>query len=1156
MGGMVRGPPVADVADDITLLGVRHHSPACGRALRDALRETAPDVVLIEGPPELSDLSILQDPGLTTPVALFSFVSLPGSDQRLSGQKRAAGWYPFCDYSPELVAIQTAGKMGIPAAFCDLSLHGRLVHDAGLAAALSSADRDLFEHTVPAEDFHAALRAKTGARDDDDLWDRLFELHERPWSVFFHDTATYGAMLRKTGPVSAVDALREATMATAIREAQSQGAQRVVLVCGAYHLDGIREALEAGLAPPDLPPLPHGAHHGIHLVPYDFRRMARLRYAAGMPQPAWYQADWSGEGWLAMLTRAAGHARSRGLTVSTAALADAAELTRRLAAFRGHPHPARIDALDAMQSCWSEGGRDGGRLMALVEEAFCGDRAGVVGPRAGDPPLVADVDRQLAALSLAGGPREVRLRPVRAARDRERSRLLSRLDYLGVEYGRLLRGPDPVTGKNLDRVEQVWAIGWTPESRSALMVKTAYGATLIDATAERLRERLEETPGQAGPAVARLIEACALGLTALTGPLLAGLADRIDADSRLSSVLDALHGLVLLLRYRDALDAIGLPVLNPLIARSFRRALALLTHLPATAEDAEPDTIDGLRSLDLAAATVVDAIDTEALITTLTGLRADLAAVPGVQGGVDGLLWRRGALPVADLTATIIARFAEEIADAPGRYLSGLAGTARRAYTDGGPMLGAAGSGLSGMTEPAFRAALPRLRRAHAALTPAETARLSQHIAARWGGRGNLSAPLPATPEQLQVLTDLDASVRQTLAAWGLPLSGVAEVLTEVTPTEPSTEHDPELLVRWRLVLGRYAEGLSLPGGVSEEIDEALGFLYDREYDAGEREQRGAGSGETPPTIPEWINAIERLFPKQTYEALEAEALDRYGLLGLVTDPEVLARCQPSLPLLEAILRLKDRMEPHVLDAARRMVAAVVKQLTDALSVEARRALSGRAQHGRARRTGSARSFDGPTTIRRNLRHFHPGRGVLVVQQPWFRPQVRRHTDWRIIIAVDQSGSMLSSTIHAGITAAIFAALPGVTTHLIAFDTRVVNLTGICADPVETLLSTQLGGGTNIGQAVGYCSELITRPSRTLFVLISDLYEGARPGALLAGIQRMVEGGVTVLALAALNEQGDPDYDRELGRKLVSLGARVGAMTPGELVRFVGEVLR
>lgn len=1144
---------MADVADGLTLLGVRHHSPACGRAVQAALQALSPDTVLIEGPPELDDLTVLLDPELRTPVALFSFVALPGN-AGLSGRTRAAGWYPFCDYSPELVAIQSAATVGATTRFCDLSLYGRLVHDAELAASLSTADRDLFEHSVKAEAFHAALRVKTGARDDDDLWDRLFELHDRPWSVFFADTASYGSVLRQSGPIAPVDTLREATMAAAIRQAQADGARQVVLVCGAYHLEGVRTALEDGLAPPDVPPLPAGTHHGIHLVPYDFRRMSRLRYAAGMPQPAWYQADWSGAGWLAMLAAAAGRARAQDLPISTAALADAAEMTRRLAAFRDHPRPARVDALDAMQACWSEGAADGGRLMSVVAAAFSGDRTGAVGPRAGDPPLVADVDRLLASLALANGPRTVRLRPIRATRDRQRSRMLSQLDYLGVPYGELLRGPDPVSGKNLERVEQVWEIGWTPESRSTLFVKSAYGATLLDATAERLRERLAQTPDRSGPAVERLIEACALGLTELADPLLSGLADRIDADHQLNSVLAALHGLVLLLRYRDALDAIGLPVLNPLIGRCFRRALWLLGSLSTTAEADEPDAIDGLRSIDLAAATVVDGVDAAAMLEALTAMRPELMDVPGVQGAVDGLLWRRGALSVDVLKQTILARFAEDIADAPGRYLAGITGTARRSYTDGGPMLLAAGAGLEAMSEASFRAALPRLRRTHAALTPAETTRLAREINAQWGGRGPLTAPLPATPKQLQSLRSLDIAIQDRLAGWGLPLVEAAPPRpTDAETADPSD--DPVLRTRWRLVLGKYAEGLPRPAGMDAELDAALGFLYDREYSLEERQQRRAGEAASELSIPEWINTIERLFSQQTYEALQAEALDRYGLLGLVTDPEVLERCQPSLPLLEAILRLKDRMEPGVLAAARRVIAVVVEQLAALLAVEARRALSGRVRHGRPRRAGAARSFDGPTTVRRNLRHFRPDRGVMVVQQPWFRRQIRQYTDWRVVIAVDQSGSMLTSAIHAGITASIFAGLPDVHAHLIAFDTQVVDLTEVCEDPVETLLSVQLGGGTNIGRAVGYCAELVTQPDRTIVVLITDLYEGSQPGVLLGQLQRLVESGVTVLVLAALDERGRPDYNRDLGRHIAGLGAKVGAMTPGELVRWVGTVM-
>ena len=140
-------------------------------------------------------------------------------------------------------------------------------------------------------------------------------------------------------------------------------------------------------------------------------------------------------------------------------------------------------------------------MRTLLLESFCGDRHGQVGPQAGDPPLVRDVDAQLAALSLKvtdGQTRDVRLSPVRAARDRARSQTLTRLQHLGITYARLTRGPDLLHGENLDRVQQVWTIGWSAESRSALFECSAYGATLADAAAERLREQQHECCGRCG----------------------------------------------------------------------------------------------------------------------------------------------------------------------------------------------------------------------------------------------------------------------------------------------------------------------------------------------------------------------------------------------------------------------------------------------------------------------------------------------------------------------------------------------------------------------------------------------------------------------------------------------------------------------------------
>ena len=150
---------------------------------------------------------------------------------------------------------------------------------------------------------------------------------------------------------------------------------------------------------------------------------------------------------------------------------------------------------------------------------------------------------------------------------------------------------------------------------------------------------------------------------------------------------------------------------------------------------------------------------------------------------------------------------------------------------------------------------------------------------------------------------------------------------------------------------------------------------------------------------------------------------------------------------------------------------------------------------------------------------------------------------------------MLNSVVHAAIIASIFAEVSEISTHLLAFDTSVVDLSEDLTDPVSTLMGVQLGGGTNIGLAVAAAEALVTHPRRTLLVLVSDLYEGADPDLLVARVNRLTEAGVRVLVLAALDEAAQPAYDRALGGRLVALGAEVAALTPSALVAWVAEVI-
>lgn len=308
-------------------------------------------------------------------------------------------------------------------------------------------------------------------------------------------------------------------------------------------------------------------------------------------------------------------------------------------------------------------------------------------------------------------------------------------------------------------------------------------------------------------------------------------------------------------------------------------------------------------------------------------------------------------------------------------------------------------------------------------------------------------------------------------------------------------------------------------------------------------------------TAIDWLDDIHRLFPKETIERLERDAVERYGIQEIVTDPAVLERVEPSPTLLRAVLRTKHLMNPQVLRLARRIVESVVKQLLAKLRPEIRRAFHG-TRSRKPSRVPLARDFDFRQTVRANLAHYQPAERRLLIERAHFHSRTQRHvTQWQLILLVDQSGSMAGSVIHSAVTAACLWGLPGLKTHLVAFDTQVVDLTSDVTDPVELLMRVQLGGGTDIARAVEYGAGLVENPRRTIVALITDFYEGGDPYRLLRTVRALVEQGSTVLGLAALDEDADPEYDRELAGRLAAAGAHIGAMTPGRLAEFVAERL-
>lgn len=369
-------------------------------------------------------------------------------------------------------------------------------------------------------------------------------------------------------------------------------------------------------------------------------------------------------------------------------------------------------------------------------------------------------------------------------------------------------------------------------------------------------------------------------------------------------------------------------------------------------------------------------------------------------------------------------------------------------------------------------------------------------------------------------------------------------------------------LARWRLVLGEAADGAigdCALGADGLAMDAALGWLYDRDADLAGRDiaSRQGGSGGSQLSVPDWIDQIHQLFPHETIERLEQDAIERYGIDEIVTRPDVLARVEPSESLLRAVLRTKHLMNPEVLALARKLVAEVVRRLMESLAREVRQSFAGTRDRRRRSLFKVARNLAFRETLRENLHRWDPKKKRLYLEKPIFHARTKRHTErWQVILVVDQSGSMVSSVIHSAVTAACLWGLPGIKTHLIAFDTEVVDLTEDVTDPVELLMKVQLGGGTFIDRAVTYAAQLVEAPRRAIVVLITDFYEGGSPERLVREVAALTAQGTQVLGLAALDESATPAYDRDLAGRLVKVGAHVGAMTPGELAGWIAEKVR
>lgn len=378
---------------------------------------------------------------------------------------------------------------------------------------------------------------------------------------------------------------------------------------------------------------------------------------------------------------------------------------------------------------------------------------------------------------------------------------------------------------------------------------------------------------------------------------------------------------------------------------------------------------------------------------------------------------------------------------------------------------------------------------------------------------------------------------------------------------------------RWRLILGKRAEepmaalraqagacGAGEPTLSREmcEMDEALGAIYDiDEPEPGKKPQkRSAGLGAGKGALARWIGDVRKYFERDVVTLIQQDAIERRGLKELLFEPETLGQVTPSVELVGTLLALKNMIPEKAKDAARALVRAVVEDIVRRMAPEIEKAVRGALDRSRHQPIQSLPNMDWKRTIQANLKNYVPERKVLVPDRFFFFARQQRHREWNVVVCMDQSGSMAESVVYGSVMGAIFASIPALETHVIAFDTEVVDLSADCTDPVDLLFGVQLGGGTDINRAVKYCQGLMHDPRKTLFILITDLFEGGNQRELLRRMAEIVASGTRAVCMLALSDSGVPSYDEHLAKKLREIGVPCFGCTPKILPEVLVAMLK
>ncbi len=368
-------------------------------------------------------------------------------------------------------------------------------------------------------------------------------------------------------------------------------------------------------------------------------------------------------------------------------------------------------------------------------------------------------------------------------------------------------------------------------------------------------------------------------------------------------------------------------------------------------------------------------------------------------------------------------------------------------------------------------------------------------------------------------------------------------------------------LDRWRLILGPSSD-IKIDHNYSD-IDDTLNFLYNREHNNNYVDDiensysddfyTSSGYDDSILTIPTWIEKVKILFPKEAYEIMQRDALEKYHITELLEDEEIISNLEPNFELLKSILSFKDMMSDNVKRVAIGIVSKVVYELKKKLEINIQKSFSGAKLLNSNSKNKSLNNLDIKKTIKHNLKNYDFNNKKILIDKIYFNDRIKKYNKNHIIILIDQSASMTDSVIYSAIMASIFANLSFLSIKVVLFDINIVDISNYIDDTISMLMKVQLGGGTDITKALEYTKTIITEPQKSIVFLISDLEDTNK--YLFKSAKDIIDSQSKLVVLPALDYKAKYFYNKEVASILKSLGARIEFLTPDNISDYIVDII-